>query len=117
MYFFSSSKRWILLTNKLKKTKNTYILKPHSETLWSSNANAVKALRNGYNIILSVLNNIFENENEKHQFKVENNNLLKKLKKKILLFSLVFGALFLAGLMIVVLLSTTRNFSNIIPIY
>lgn len=61
VFFSSSTKRWKLLTDNLKKTKNTYILKPHSETRWSYNANAVKALQNGYNIILSVFNNIYEN--------------------------------------------------------
>ena len=71
-----------LFTDNLKKTKNTNILKPHSETRWSSNANEVKALQNGYNIILSVLNNIYENENEKPQYRAESNNLLKQLKKK-----------------------------------
>lgn len=100
--FSSSKKRWKLLTDNFEKTKNTYILKPHSETRLSSNANAIKALQNSYNIILSVLNNIFENENEKPQYRAESNNLLKKLKKNKLLFSLVVGAQFLAGLMRVV---------------
>lgn len=119
VFFSSSTKRWKLLTDNLKKTKNTYILKPHSETRWSSNANAVQALQNGYNIILSVLNNIYENENEKPQYRVESNNLLKQLKKKeTAVFTCIWNSILSRiNESSIQLQSTTRNFSNIIPIY
>lgn len=78
MFFSSSIKRWKLLTDNLKRRKKKNILEPLSKTRWLSDANIVKAFQNGYNIILLVLSNIFENKNEKPQFKVKINNLLKK---------------------------------------
>ncbi|KAF0751261.1 zinc finger MYM-type protein 1-like [Aphis craccivora] len=101
------------------KTKNTYILKPHSETRWLSNANAVQALQNDYNIILSVLNNIYENENEKPQYRVESKNLLKQLKKKeTAVFTCIWNSILSRiNESSIQLQSTTRNFSIIIPIY
>lgn len=65
------------------------------------------------------MNNIYENENEKPQYRVESNNLLKQLKKKeTAVFTCIWNSILSRiNESSIQLQSMTRNFSNIIPIY
>jgi hypothetical protein len=64
IFFSSSPCRWNVLNEQLKCNKNPLTLKSTSNTRWSADANAVKALRLGYNEIFTALLNIYSDDNQ-----------------------------------------------------
>lgn len=82
VYFSSSPRRWEILCERLKSNECRLMLKSTSKTRWSADANAIKALRFGYNEVLVALEDISQYLNQNPTTQNEARQLLSKLKKK-----------------------------------
>lgn len=80
-FFSCSTHRWQILQQKLLTSKEKLTLKSLSNTRWSAEADATRALRKCYCVIRNLLYNISEDENESPATCHEAKNLYLQLNK------------------------------------
>lgn len=90
-----------------------------SQTRWSANANATKALRQNYTHILSILLEIYQDKSENGNTRFDAINILKKLKKRETAILTFVWDVILQRLNITskILQSSTENWFSIVPLY
>lgn len=119
VFFSSSPRRWDLLKEQLKCNKTPLTLKSTSNTRWSADANAVKALRLGYNEILTALSNIYSDDNQNLTTQYEAKTLYTKLQQKetgimTIIWHEILQRINKVSMDIQV---STTNLSSIVPLY
>jgi hypothetical protein len=90
-----------------------------SQTRWSANADATKALRQNYAHILSILLEISQNNNENGNTRFDAMNILEKLKKRETAILTIVWDVILQRINITSksLPSSTENLFSIVPLY
>ncbi|XP_065662984.1 uncharacterized protein LOC136085591 [Hydra vulgaris] len=79
VFFSSSTKKWNAITDALKSNEKTHTLKNLGKTRWCSHYEAVKALKNNYEEILTVLKSIANDDQEKMDQREEAKTLFPKM--------------------------------------
>ncbi|XP_065642402.1 52 kDa repressor of the inhibitor of the protein kinase-like [Hydra vulgaris] len=79
VFFSSSTKKWNAITDALKLNEKTHALKNLGKTRWCSHYEAVKALKNNYEEILTFFKSIANNDQEKIGQREEAKTLFSKM--------------------------------------
>jgi hypothetical protein len=91
-FFSSSTSRWKILNRKLELSEHSVSVKRISDTRWSARADAVLAVKQGYNSIKEALNEICDSKEEKKATVLEANSLRKKMNKyEIVLMTVIWN--------------------------
>ncbi|XP_065651044.1 uncharacterized protein LOC136079246 [Hydra vulgaris] len=79
VFFSSSTKKWNAFTDALKINEKTHTLKSLGKTRWCNHYEVVKALKNNYEEILTVLKSIANDDQEKMDQREEAKTLFSKM--------------------------------------
>jgi len=117
-FFSISTHRWDGLNQSLK-SKGMLFLKPSSQTRWSANANATKALTLGYSEISKILFEMSNDMNENTNTRNEARNILNQLRTREMAIMIVTWNCILQRINLTskTIQSSTTNISIIVPSY